>query len=458
MGQGSHNQGAGNTAALIASLRTAIDSGPPQARQEVVSRLDAVEAAVSQVTTEHSGMADELLRAYEQLGVVFELTRQLPTVRTEREVLHLFVQSLQITYPNIRVALVEEDADGELIIRHPGAPWPPWIRQALITCRDERRVVVAACPNSNPVTTNPTCAGCSHPTCGEHPFLRVMCGPIHAGEDFACALMLAHDGSTRPDALARTFDTSDMSLLDSLNLFCGDLIRNFRLVAQLRQLSMDLVRALISAIEQKDEYTSGHSARVGLYAVLLGRELGLDTSELQMLEWSALLHDIGKIGIRDEVLKKPGKLTAEEFRHIQEHPSRSYEVVREVPRLAAALDGVLYHHEHWDGGGYPKGLSGEAIPLQARLIQVADIFDALTSTRSYRQPYEWPKALSILSEEAGTTVDPKIAARFDRMIRRMARDEPQRLREIMSVNRQCGQDRPADVAATSPMNSGNGGA
>jgi HD-GYP domain-containing protein (c-di-GMP phosphodiesterase class II) len=274
----------------------------------------------------------------------------------------------------------------------------------------------------------------------------VLCGPVFAGDDFVCALLLGHGRTAEREATTNTFDASDMALLESLNLFCGDMIRNFRLVGELQQLSVDMVRALISAIEQKDEYTSGHSARVGMFAVLLGREVGLDAAELQMLEWSALLHDIGKIGIRDDVLKKAGRLTDAEFRHIQEHPTRSFDVVCQVPQLAPALDGVLYHHEHWDGGGYPKGLAGEDIPTQARIIQVADIFDALTSTRSYRKPFPWPKALEILRNEAGTTADPGLVACFDRLICRMAQNEPERLHAIMATDRHHQTGSPEDVA------------
>ena len=181
--------------------------------------------------------------------------------------------------------------------------------------------------------------------------------------------------------------------------------------------STAMVRSLVSAVDQKDEYTCGHSNRVAYYATLLGRALGLEEDEMRMLQWSALLHDVGKIGIRDDVLKKRGRLTKEEFEHIKEHPVRSYRVVQEVPQLTRALDGVLYHHEHYDGSGYPVGLRGEEIPLQARIIQIADVFDALTSNRAYRAAYDWRRALEILRDEAGRTVDPHLQRVFDRLLR-----------------------------------------
>ncbi len=213
------------------------------------------------------------------------------------------------------------------------------------------------------------------------------------------------------------FAASDMGLLQSLTTFCGDLIRKKRLVGELHTMSIAMVRALVNAVDQKDEYTSGHSLRVAFFATLIGRELNLPEKELQMLQWSALLHDVGKIGIRDDVLKKAGKLTDEEFAHMKEHPVRSHRVVQQVPQLSDALAGVLHHHERFDGKGYPLGLAGEDIPLQARIIQIADVFDALTSTRSYRSAFQWTKALQIMQEEAGKTLDPRLQQLFDGMMR-----------------------------------------
>jgi HD-GYP domain-containing protein (c-di-GMP phosphodiesterase class II) len=193
---------------------------------------------------------------------------------------------------------------------------------------------------------------------------------------------------------------------------------------------MDTVRTLVEAVDQKDPYTSGHSNRVGYYAKLLAAELGFDEEQLCVLEWSALLHDVGKIGIRDDVLKKPGKLTDEEFDHIKEHPVRGYNVVRNNPHMREAIDGVLYHHERYDGRGYPRGLVGEAIPLQARIIQIADIFDALTTTRSYRDAFHWRRALEILKQEAGSVVDPQLCTVFVTLIESLHEQNPEAFEHI----------------------------
>ena len=274
-------------------------------------------------------------------------------------------------------------------------PVNEWLR-GLLEGACERRVVVVepAPPNTMPDT-----------------IAEVMIAPVISGDVLVCSLVLLRTESSP------VFRASEMMLIESLTTFCGDLIRSHRLVRELREMSIAMVRALVNAIDQKDEYTCGHSLRVAYYATTLGQRLGLGEVDLQMLQWASLLHDVGKIGIRDNVLKKEGKLTPEEFGHIKEHPVRSYKVVQEVPQLLQALDGILHHHERYDGSGYPAGLKGEQIPLQARIIQIADVFDALTSNRSYRKAYDWQRALGILQEEAGKTVDPRLQKTFDALIR-----------------------------------------
>ena len=429
VGQGHSSHTVADARQLLDQLRERLGGGQTAGDGGAGAMLDQVEADLTRLATEHTGMADEVLRTYEQLGIVFEVTRCLSHVHTENEVVALFVNNLAITYPFARVTIVEPNEQGEFNSCVEGQSLAPAVQMALRRCRNRRQVVpVADTEFEEGELGVPQSRGLA----------RAICGPIFANDDFLCALLLDNRGREGASRLRRSFDSSDLQLIDALSVFCGDLIANFRLLNELRQLSVDMVRALVAAIEQKDEYTCGHSNRVGTYAVMLGRELGLGAKDLQQLEWSALLHDVGKIGIRDEVLKKTGKLTEAEFEHIKEHPQRSFQVVQQVPQLTAALDGVVYHHEHYDGSGYPYGLKGEAIPLQARIIQVADVFDALTSTRSYRQAYSWPKALEILQEEEGRTIDPRIGAVFEQMIRRLAEQKPQDLAQLMQYGRACG--------------------
>lgn len=359
--------------------------------------LSTISGTVDRVLEEHSGMAEELLSVYEQLGAVFDVTRRLPQVQGEREVINLFVDCLSRSFAQRNVFLIRptELADHDRAASSPLKEG--WMRELGRRARDNGRVLVA----SPPVEPSP----------GDS-VAELMIGPVFAGMSFVCSIVLTRTADVP------AFRSSDMLLLESLTAFCGDLIGNHRLVHELRAQSVAMVRSLVSAVDQKDTYTSGHSLRVAYYSTMLGDALDLGEVDLQMLQWGALLHDVGKIGIRDEVLKKTGKLTPAEFDHIKEHPVRSHKVVQQVPQLAAALDGVLYHHERFDGTGYPEGLAGEDIPLQARIIQIGDVFDALTSQRSYRKAYGWREALNIMKKEAGRTIDPRLQKLFDGLIRR----------------------------------------
>lgn len=359
--------------------------------------IEGASAAAERITVEHAGMAEELLCAYEQLGAVFDVTRRIPSVRSESEVVDLFVDSLRRTYDGRDVvAIGPQSLDRRTSDKSENDSVDNWLVALIQRARSQRSVLVERAPE-----------GVLPPGMAD-----VMVGPVFAGDSFACAIVLI-----RPDHV-ELFRSNDMLLLESLTMFCGDLIGNHRLVRELQDMSLGVVRSLVNAVDHKDQYTSGHSVRVGYFATLLGQAIGLGTLDLQMLRWGALLHDVGKIGIRDDVLNKSGKLTDEEFGHIKEHPVSSYTIVQEVTQLAQAFDGILHHHEHYDGSGYPDGLAGEDIPLSARIIQIADVFDALTSDRAYRRAYQWPEALEILSEEAGRTVDPQLQNVFDRIVRK----------------------------------------
>ncbi|PWK13822.1 HD-GYP domain-containing protein [Tumebacillus permanentifrigoris] len=143
--------------------------------------------------------------------------------------------------------------------------------------------------------------------------------------------------------------------------------------------------ALANAVAAKDDETNGHCKRVVQYSILIGREMGLEKRLMQQLEWGALLHDIGKIAVPDAILKKPGALTDEEWMIMREHPQMGWLMVKDIDFLKEGTDVVLHHHERWDGRGYPHQLSGEQIPLLARIFAVADTFDAITSDRPYRK-------------------------------------------------------------------------
>jgi putative nucleotidyltransferase with HDIG domain len=193
---------------------------------------------------------------------------------------------------------------------------------------------------------------------------------------------------------------------------------NRRLIAALERGYLDTIRALASAIDAKDPYTRGHSERVAALSVEIGRELGLDEHALHSLRYAGILHDIGKIGVPEQVLRKPGRLTPEERTLVKSHAVVGAEIVEGIEFLRVAEPAIRHHHERWDGAGYPDGLGGDAIPLLARIINAADTWDACTSERPYQRAYSAPEVVAILESLRGAQIDPEVHQAILRVLHR----------------------------------------
>jgi HD-GYP domain-containing protein (c-di-GMP phosphodiesterase class II) len=203
--------------------------------------------------------------------------------------------------------------------------------------------------------------------------------------------------------LAQTFN----SMSDELERFVEDLKRA---ADENRALFMGSIQMLAGAVDEKDPYTRGHSDRVTRYSLMIAKEMNLPSSFMEILQVSAQLHDVGKIGIEDHILKKPGALTEEEFEVMKTHTTKGANILRPVTQLAEMLPGIELHHEALDGRGYPYGLKGDQIPLLARVIAVADTFDALTTNRPYQRAHTPDEALQIIKNLAGKRLDPAAVA------------------------------------------------
>jgi len=186
----------------------------------------------------------------------------------------------------------------------------------------------------------------------------------------------------------------------------------------LRALSIDIVEALINALEAKDVYLRGHSQRVAHLAAAVAQDMGLDEDTVEEIRLAGRLHDVGKIGIREAVLNKPGPLTSEEFDHVRTHVRIGVDILTPLRHLGQAVLYVHDHHEHWDGQGYPRGLSGENISLGGRILCAADAFDALTSARSYRGALTPEATIDYLAAYSGALLDPTVWDVLENVVRR----------------------------------------
>ena len=186
----------------------------------------------------------------------------------------------------------------------------------------------------------------------------------------------------------------------------------------LRTLTVSVAETLINAMEAKDLYLRGHSQRVAELAASIATELRLDVDAVEHVRLAGRLHDVGKIGIREEVLNKPDKLTVEEFAHVQQHVQIGMDILAPLRHLGAVLEYVHDHHEHWDGSGYPRRRKGDAISIGGRILCAADAFDALTSMRAYREPLTPEATLELLGKSPGTLLDPRVYAALCSVVRR----------------------------------------
>jgi HD-GYP domain-containing protein (c-di-GMP phosphodiesterase class II)/pSer/pThr/pTyr-binding forkhead associated (FHA) protein len=226
----------------------------------------------------------------------------------------------------------------------------------------------------------------------------------------------------------KPFTEDDLHLADALAASVSAGIESAQLLRKQQELFLNTINVLAQAVEMRDLYTGGHTARVTQYSQCLAQELAVSADEMRLIRVGTPLHDIGKIGIDDSILRKPQRLTAEEFAIMKTHTVKGAAILATLPDLVSAIPIVRSHHEQWDGTGYPDGLAGNAIPRLARIVSVADAFDAMTTDRPYRQGMKVEAAFTELAEESGHQFDPRCIEAFlairERIIQEMATPGP----------------------------------
>lgn len=252
------------------------------------------------------------------------------------------------------------------------------------------------------------------PFCGEClPLRSILAVPLVKENIIVGALIVGNRG--RP---GHRFTRDDEKLLAALSNHVAVALQNAKLYQSLNELFISTTTALVRAMEAKDRYTSGHSERVMKYSMAIGREMRLAEEDLENLRLASILHDVGKIGIRENILLKPGKLTQAQREAIETHSLIGKMIVEKVKNSDKIIPGIIEHHERFDGRGYPHHLKGRAISLQGRIIAVADVYDAVTTDRPYQRKLTPEKAYSLIVDSSGINFDPVVVRAFRRSFSR----------------------------------------
>ena len=379
-------------------------------------RVRALEAEVAD-------LSGNLSSSYEEISLLYHLTQNLKISQSDEQLVQIALDWLKEVVPASAMA-AQLIPVGE---RDPSLSHGARRDSTLLTSGDspvdnrefailvEHVDPVAA---KKPVVINPPAT--SRDDWPNRKVRQIIVVPLAEGENlfgYLAALNHVEDGE---------FGTIEASLLSSVAAILGIHGGNIELYRQQSELMAGIIRALTSAIDAKDPYTRGHSDRVAQIAVKLAEQLGCDAKQLHTIYLSGLLHDIGKIGIDDRVLRKPGRLSDEEFLHIKRHPEIGHKILSDLGKLDDVLPVILYHHESWDGGGYPSRLGAKQIPLSARIVAVADSFDAMGSDRPYRKKMPDEKIDAIFRSGAGKQWDADVVNALFRIrddIRKIALSE-----------------------------------
>ncbi len=366
-------------------------------------QIRAEERAV-QLAREVEKLSDNLASTYEEICLLHGVTQNLRIKSDEEQLCGMVLRWLLDCLPTQSVAI-------QLL---------PVAKEGQITYRARTRntlLTAGQCPVNNEqfsqlIETLHLEAGCG-PLVANRTVTEAEGWPLPAVRELIVVPMTEGDRvfgwlAVLNHATGGEFGTIEASLLNSIGAMLGIHSSNRDLYRQQSEFLASVVRAMTSAIDAKDQYTCGHSDRVARISVRLAKELDCESEMLHTLYMAGLLHDIGKIGIDDAVLRKPGKLTDAEFEHIKQHPELGYRILADIKPLADVLPAVLHHHEQWDGRGYPFKLSGDQIPYIARIVAVADAYDAMTGDRPYRPGMPIERVEQIFKNGAGQQWDAEV--------------------------------------------------
>ncbi len=350
-------------------------------------------------------VGQQLAESYEELNLLYTTIQNTSGVQHPAQFVETVCNELLATLPFAWIGTQFADDRGRLKKLSGQLIFAGEAGQPLETLRALGKRILANMKPNTPLVLEPG----SNP---EHAgFAKlgssVLIHPVGRDEPVIGILIAGEKGG--PDPIVSSVD---MKLLGATAMNMAIFLENAALYDDLNTMFLGTLEALTASIDAKDTYTSGHSFRVAHLVQQLSKAIGLNEHTVGRMHIAGLVHDIGKIGVPEAVLTKPGKLTEEEFVWIRRHPEIGHRILKDIPQLADILPGVLYHHERFDGRGYPEGITGDDIPLVARLISLADAFDAMSSTRTYRATLSRGDVIQEILDCAGTQFDPELAPVF----------------------------------------------
>jgi len=394
----------GNVTAVVEVLRNGSDEQTNNPDNLLVSATSSTsfEDALSGLAFDRH----QCPRPGEQLKALLRAGHHLVHLENEEDLLHTILNDAVSTLEAQRGAIVLTDGpNGPLRLRalasgHSQIPSRPGYSQSLAHRSFTRGESILCCS----VEEDPELAGAR--SIAEGTMASVLCVLLRTPRKRLGVLHLDRGPMQKP------FTQDDLHLADALAANCSAGIESAQLLRKQRDLFYATITILAQSVELRDKYTGNHTERVTRYSMLLGEHLDLSTEDLNWIRLGTPLHDIGKIGIPDEILNKPGRLTPEEFKIMQSHTTKGAKILEQVPDLAPVIPIARSHHERWDGLGYPDGLKGQQIPVLARIVAVADAFDAMTSDRPYRPGMPEATAFAELEKQKAKQFDPDFAAAF----------------------------------------------